>query len=184
MIEDCKLYEWEIWPGNALHLDAYWDDDAPSRIFKFRQKIIGAAWPHSLLELERSITTFSIAIHEAIETFLKHSDLDYERKRYKTVKFYRDYYNDPDNKLLDEYNDWVKKCDDYMYEVAKSVNWVAEVVRRDINPSFFATEGKFLLTYLEGLIVGTQLLEYTQEEKELLPQKLIDSVKSNHKILK
>jgi hypothetical protein len=55
------------------------------------------------------------------------------------------------------------------------------VVRRDINPNFFATEGKFIITYMSGLTVNALLLEYNEEEKNSMPQKFIDFINSTKK---
>ncbi len=45
-------------------------------------------------------------------------------------------------------------------------NWVADVVRREINPMFFATEGKFTVTTGPNMQFQfvTHVLEFTAEE--------------------
>jgi hypothetical protein len=42
VVEDCCLLDWDFWSQEAFHLEVNWDKDAPSRILKFRQKILRA----------------------------------------------------------------------------------------------------------------------------------------------
>jgi hypothetical protein len=182
-VEDCRLSDWDFWSENALHLNARWHKDDPSRIFKFRQKIMKAAWPSTLPELERALNTLSIAINEAVQTFLKHSKQSRDGQYYETDQFYRiDHYDESRyDKLLSEYNSWVNECDNYMYHVAKAANWFSDIVRKDINPNFFAVKGKFLITYMNGLEVISLLKEYNQQEKDSMPQSLTDYISSSKK---
>ena len=54
-------------------------------------------------------------------------------------------------------------------ELAKAVNWVAEEVRRFLNPRYFVSEGKFSLRmYSDALSTDYKytIPEYNKEEKE------------------
>lgn len=145
VVKDCQLLHWKLWSQNAFHLDAEWDMDAPDRIFKFRQKVMAAVWPHTLTELEKSIETVSLAMHLAVQIFSKHSKCDQSNNKYITCRFYDiDVYDEERyQQLLSEYKSWVQECNHYMYEVAKAINWFSDVVRRDINPNFFQLKGNF-----------------------------------------
>lgn len=48
---------------------------------------------------------------------------------------------------------------------------MANVVRRDINPTFYITKGKFSITYgpLEDLSLQTIVPEYTEDERKGIP---------------
>ena len=64
----------------------------------------------------------------------------------------------------------------------KSANWVAEVVRRELNPSFFAVPGKFVVTSgpnMEGVYV-TRVLEYSEEQKNAEPEVITAKFKAVH----
>jgi len=54
----------------------------------------------------------------------------------------------------------------------RAANWVAEVVRRDLNPAFFAVSGKFTLTEQDGLGYVTRVLEFTSDQRKELPKGL------------
>lgn len=53
----------------------------------------------------------------------------------------------------------------------KAANWLADTVRRDVNPAFFAVAGRFLLTLGPDATLGfeTHVFEYTPEEKTAQP---------------
>ena len=170
-VEDCRFAEWEGQTSWALAPIPEWDRNAPERLFKFRQKIISAAWPDTLPELEGSLKTLSIVLLEAVKTFKRHSEV--QGDHLTAIQFYKiDEWN-PElyDKLGKEFDKWVDQCHELVFEATKAANWVAEIVRRDINPLFFAIEGKFLVTYgpnSDGSF-RTVLLEYTEDEKKSMP---------------
>ncbi len=102
------------------------------------------------------------------------------------IRFYKNSYGIDDvaekRKIEMDYDKWLDECRLYVFEATKAANWVADVVRRDISPLFFATQGKFIIThgpYDFNMRWHTDLLEYSDEEKAALPdllfQKTIES---------
>ena len=59
-----------------------------------------------------------------------------------------------------------------MFEATKAANWVAEVIRRDLNPAFHAVSGKFTLTVPKGLGFIRVAPEFDDERKPKLPEEL------------
>lgn len=169
----CRLEEWQNWTSFALAPDPEWPKELPDEIFEFRQKVIGAIWPEEFDELKRSTTTFSILVHRAAQLFIEYSDTHGDRllpfKFYKAHGFNENYDED-----VKRYNAWIDQCHHLIREATKAANWLADVVRRDINPMFFAEKGKFLV--MEGPFMGmsfrTALLEYGEDEKSDLPNSL------------
>lgn len=55
-----------------------------------------------------------------------------------------------------------------MIEATKAANWMADIVRRDINPLFFATKGKFFIVMgpYDGLEFRSYFFEYTEKERK------------------
>ncbi|HEX9983366.1 MAG TPA: hypothetical protein VGF69_08880 [Thermoanaerobaculia bacterium] len=72
------------------------------------------------------------------------------------------------DKKAGEFMKWLEKCHDLVFEATKAANWFAECVRKYLNPSFFATEGKFVIAYESGLTVSDYRPEYTEEERDKL----------------
>lgn len=167
----CQLEKWQGWTSFALSADPKWPKNLPDDIFEFRQKVISAIWPDEFEELKRATHTFSIALNVAAQIFMRHSIL--HEDTYFPHKFYKvGSWNENYDKEVEEYKKWILECHEWLLEATKAANWFADVVRRDINPVFFAEKGRFLT--MEGDILGfeTKLHQYTQEQRDLLPNSL------------
>jgi hypothetical protein len=104
---------------------------------------------------------------------MEHSELS--GNIYVADRFYRrPAFNPNYDKQLDEFEAWQDRCYKLLKDATKAANWFADVVRRDINPMFFAIQGKFLI--MEGpsmnMSFKTRLLEFTEEEKATRPAAL------------
>lgn len=168
-VKMCRLEKWDIWTSHSLSTDPKWDHDLPSEIFEYHLKVMKAIWPEEFDELKRATTTLALTLNLAAQTFMEHSELHGET--YYPHKFYKSgRWNDNFDQDLARYEDWINSCHTTLKESTKAANWFADVVRRDINPMFFAEEGKFLV--VEGDILGFEgkILEYSDEEKGSLPQ--------------
>ena len=77
-------------------------------------------------------------------------------------------------RLLGDYKKWRKLYLENFYELAKALNWFADIVRRDINPFFFSKEGRFAI--VEGDILGyfPHIYQFTEQEKSQMPKRLLD----------
>ena len=96
-----------------------------------------------------------------------YEDTYYPDKFYKTGGWNVNYEED-----VEKYKQWIQECHNWLVEATKSANWFADVVRRDINPMFFAEKGRFLT--MEGDILGfkAKLHVYTKEQRDSLPDSL------------
>ncbi|EGG98803.1 hypothetical protein imdm_1893 [gamma proteobacterium IMCC2047] len=104
---------------------------------------------------------------------MEHSDLNGDQ--YYPYKFYKRGGHNPNyGEDLEAYEQWLEECFDSINQAARAANWFADIVRRDINPLFFAEKGKFLVTEgpFSDLTFRTSLREYTQEEKDALPMSM------------
>jgi len=172
-VEACQLDSWDKWVSRALSTTMNWDEDAHSRLFEFYNKIIGAVWPKTLPELECTLKKLTYEIYEAIETFIEHCEPSKTRDNILVEeRFYKSQGWIEDDKvyqqLFNEYDAWQKKCKNHIIEATKAANWFADVVRRDINPLFFATKGKFFVIMgpYDDLKWRSLFFEYTEEEKK------------------
>lgn len=180
-VEYCHLDQWEKWTFSPLEPIPRWPYKLPQDFLEFRKKIFRTDFPGTLRELERAIQTLSILLNKAASTFQKYCQIEDDGNGnlyYDGVQFYKisDWNPEQYNKLAHEFDDWVEECHQLIIDSTKAANWFREVVRRDINPMFFATEGKFVATspFSGGTgLSHTYLLPiYTQEEKDELPDKL------------
>lgn len=174
-VELCDLQNWKIWASNALSPDPSWRLDLPDKIFEFRQRVAAAIWPAEFDELKRSATSLAILLHQAATTFMEHSAHSHDRylpyKFYKALGFNPNYHED-----LARYQQWLDECWRLVREATKAANWFADVVRRDINPMFFAEHGKFVI--LEGpfsdLNHYASIPEFSDSEKTERPDVLLN----------
>lgn len=180
-VEYCHFSRWKQWTSGPLAPIPRWPFELPEDFLKFRQKVFSTDFPGTLIELERSIKTLSILLHKAARVFQKHCKIEEDNNGnlfYDGVRFYKILEWNPKlyNKLSQEFDDWVEECHQLIIDATKAANWFREIVRRDINPMFFAAEGKFIATYPWSGDMGlshTYLLpEYTQVEKDSLPDSL------------
>ena len=180
----CRFDEWDSWIYRSIQEPASWHIDTPAKIRYFSKKVFGAVWPGTLPELERALQTLSLALEEMINIFMQHSES--RDKKIRGIKFdkSREYFHPDLNSneyverlhyLEDKFDSWIKSYMFFLIEVVKSANWLADTVRRNINPAFCATQGKFLVPYDNNIV----LYEYTSDEKAQQPTKLIGETEEN-----
>ena len=178
-VELCGLREWEDWSFGVLSPTPQWPAERVETINQFRRMILAAAWPGAMLELEAALQSLAIAAHQAARVFMRHSELI--DTNYRAVQFYKiDEWN-PDryHALLSEWENWTDSCYEWVYEATQAANWLADMVRRHLNPMFFAKEGKFLITQgpmMPDADFQTILLEYSEAERASRPDELIRKI--------
>lgn len=171
----CELENWKVWTSWAFSSDPQWSVDLLQKIFEFRQKVSTTIWPAEYEELKRATTTFAVVLHMASQKFMEHARR--EDRQYRPEKFYKVGFNPNYESDLALYEAWLQECYDLLKQATCAANWFSDVVRRDINPMFFAERGKFSIK--EGLFEDfsfyVSVPEYAEEEKACLPQKLFSS---------
>ncbi|MBW4465643.1 MAG: HNH endonuclease [Pegethrix bostrychoides GSE-TBD4-15B] len=180
-VEYCHLSEWKQWTFRSLEPIPRWSYNLPQDFLSFRRKVFSTDFPGTLTELEKAVRTLSILLHKAARVFQKHCQIKEDSNGnlyYEGVRFYKipEWDAEKYNRLSEEFNIWVEECHQLVIDATKAANWFREVVRRDINPMFFAADGKFVATYPwsgdMGLSHQYLLPEYTQDEKSSLPDSL------------
>lgn len=177
----CKgadVERWKSWTSFALTPGQEWARGFGGNIFDIRQRLQAALWPGRFPELEASMKCFADALFEAYDLFSEHCEPDGDSIR--GVRFYKIERWDPVlyHRLHDDYRRWAIACDQLIREATRALNWFADCVRRDINPSFFLFQGKFLL--VEGphsdLSYRSALCEYSTEERARLPDAAMERI--------
>ncbi len=167
---------WERWGSAAMTPQQILPSEFAEDAFRLRQRIAAAVWPGTLPELERSLATFSKVLLAFANVFMEHARKEGERDAYRGEKFYNIDDWDPPRyeRLSHQWDKWTEACDGLIREATRAANWVASVVRRELNPMFYALEGKFFLT--EGpdmtLSFSSHVYEYSEEEGDGLPDAL------------
>ena len=102
-------------------------------------------------ELERALRTLGFAAGAAAAAFVRHCDLQPPALNWLVADpWYSRVTSDPGRRAeaLDEFESWVGHCYHLIHESTKAANWCADVIRRDIDPRFFAVTGKFRILEL------------------------------------
>lgn len=166
-VELCRLESWQNWTSNALAADPSWELEMPDNSMEFCLRVARAIWPVEFDELKRAAIRLSIKLKSASDEFMKHSIMS--NGRYLPDKFYRNNgFNpnyDADSK---KYRDWLDTCNALVIEATRAANWFADVVRRDVNPMFFAAKGKFFVTKGPDCnsVFHSIIPEYSDEQKQ------------------
>ncbi len=171
-----RLESWSEWTSFALSPDTSWPDGLGEDIYSCVQKLMGAIWPPEFDELKRSAITLARLAHKASETFLKHAVK--QEKSWFAIRFYSEGGWNPnyDADLL-RFTQWQQECFQLIHEATKAANWFSDIVRRDINPLFFAEKGKFLIEegpFLDGTF-RSYVLQFTDEQKASLPDAIFEN---------
>lgn len=171
----CRLEDWKAWASRALAPDPHWPVDLPDMLFEFRQRVAAAIWPGHYQELRRATTTLAVLLHNAARKFMEHpryaGDYIWPNKFYMAPSVNPDYHSD-----LQRYQKWLEDCWTLVTKATCAANWFADVVRRDINPVFFAERGKFVVVqgpFVENCCYEASIPEFSEDEKKELPHSLI-----------
>lgn len=171
--EVCKLGSWKEWASMALAHNPRWEKDFDDKIHDQLHKVNAAIWPEEFPELRNATKTLVLFLYLACNEFLEHA---VQKGEYMHAhKFYKDGYNENYHSDLERYREWVKSYRHLVLEATKAANWFADVVRRDVNPLFFAEHGKFVVEEGYGRLgIYFDVLQFTEEEKQNLPDSLLN----------
>lgn len=178
VVEKLDLINWEGWSSFAVSSSNILlpSDMIDSESFELRILVEKAIFSGRFLELEKAIVTLSHIFLATANIFLKHckkSGQYYQEDRFYKITEWND---EKYNNLLRRYEKWRRVYLDCFYDLARTLNWFADVVRRDINPFFFSKEGRF--TIVEGDVLGytPNIYQFTESEKEKMPQLILDKL--------
>lgn len=173
-VDLCRLEKWKQWTSWALSADPQWSVNLPEKAFEFRQRVAAAIWPDDCDELRRATTTLSILMHRAAEKLMEHAIL--RNETFCADRFYRagGRFNPNYDSDAEKFNTWVAECHGLVIECTRAANWFADVVRRDVNPMFFAEAGRFVvvLEMDENLKCQAAIPVFTDLQKSSLPSGL------------
>lgn len=167
----CQFDNWDNWiswiSSTSLRLPA----DVAEELSSFINMIFKANFPNRYIELENALMTLSKVLNDLLTVYFLHArmknDIWLADRFYRNDGRYNEYYKED----LAKYNQWERVVTDLSFDATRAANWVAEEVRKSINPLFYATEGKFSI--IQGpdfeLKYISYLPEYSEDEKRTLP---------------
>jgi hypothetical protein len=166
-VEGCNLEYFEKWvsvlnmPSHRVKIEVY------ENAIDFTHKIYKAVFPGKLVELESALKLFSSMINLMLSFYME--NVTSTEDTFIEDKSYKERWRTPDvlKELAAKRDRWEKYLEELVVEVVKSANWFAEIVRRDVNPLFMATNGRFSLVVGpdDRLSLNTMVYEYSSDEK-------------------
>ncbi len=172
-VEGCSFDIWERWISGLFSSSHRVKIDIYDKAIQFTLRMYKAIWPGTLPELESAMKLFSNSMNIMLNFYMKNAeskdDCYVEDRSYKRTWHEEEIFRE----LADRRDCWDRCLDDLIMEVLKAANWLADTVRRDINPLFMATDSKFSLIWGpdDNLSFHTIVPEYSVDEK----RQLIDS---------
>jgi hypothetical protein len=174
--EGCSFSIWEEWISALFSTSHTITEDTYYNALKYTLKMHTAVWPGKLPELESSMKFFAETMNIMLNFYMKKAERhETEEGRFVEDRSYKRQWHSEERfrELHNIHERWERYLEDLIVEVVKAANWLAELVRRDINPLFMATDGRFSLIWGpdDNLSFHTIAPEYSTDEK----RQLIDS---------
>jgi len=168
-VDKCYLSAWEHWvslliePSHALRYEVYTNGIA------FSVAIHKAIWPEKLRDLECCIKYFGWMVNLMLNFYIDNAKtVDQDISVLKGIRFYKTqmFSQEEHDKRLELYDEWEKLLYELGVETTKCANWLADLVRKYLNPLFFIIEGKFSIEGMsEMLTVMHRIVEFSEEDK-------------------
>lgn len=171
--KQAELDRWQIWTSGFIHSDQpALQKDKYEQLRKLLEWNLSRVWPKRYPELENAFFNFQLVLNELLGLFDKHSMVIHE-KVVITKKFYHIESWDPEQyqELFKEYSFHVALLEDLMLELSRSANYLCDMVREYIFPSFRIEEGIILIRsgpYMDCDYV-VHRVEYRGEERKGIP---------------
>lgn len=165
----CHFDDWNNWTSEALGPSAKWPSSVSRDIKRFANKVRAGIWPGAKTELELAIKTLAASTEGASEALQLHCGYGHG-DLLRRDKFYRDgkiWHSEIEYAArLRQFTAYVAACDELIAAATMAANWVSDVVRRELNPAFRITQGKFCL-FWDG--EEAVVLEFSEVEKKEQP---------------
>lgn len=166
VVNDCMLESWTGWISGFVAVFPNCNMSVFHNLQMFWEKIQTAVWPGTNAELEAALKALEQATSGILRVFEKHADLSNRNANVLVMApEFRHY------KFADNAKTWTQLLDQLAKDATCAANWLADVVRRDINPMFFVTAGRFRI-YMESVAPqgnsAVYVPEFTDAEKKRL----------------
>jgi hypothetical protein len=139
---------------------------------ELKRWIFTRVWPQRIPELENAFTNFRRVLNDLMLTFDKNSK-EWHEDKLCTEKFYKiPEWNPKLYKYLgDKYDFYVELVEDLMLELTRAANYICDLVRRHLDPSFRIKEGVLVVEsgmYMD-LTYHSLRAEYRNDERGEMP---------------
>jgi hypothetical protein len=127
--------------------------------------LISRLWPHRYPDLEEAFVNFGYVLNDLLHTFNSHAEFTPDRDRLVTCRFYRsrDWLEQSEyDERVRQYEEHTALVQDLFFELTRALNYVCDLVRKNLIPSFRAREGAVLVG--RGPVGFDMHVEHTRPE--------------------
>jgi hypothetical protein len=169
-VRRADLEQWEAWTSWLLSADSPAITQARcDQLEELGKWLVSRIWLRRWPELEQALHNFRNVLQDFLLIFHRHSNGEGEELR--TLKFYKipEWNEARYHRLLEQYERHVALVQDYVLELTRAANFVCDLVRQHLDPSFRMREGVLLVQsgpYMD-LSYHTYRVEYRADEREL-----------------
>jgi hypothetical protein len=141
--------------------------------------LLSRVWPTRYERIRHSLESFRFVVTDLLLVFARHSEHDAHRPNEYliTASFYKGqpYEHDVYTGLLLEFEHHVALIHDLVLEMTRAANYVCDLVRENIDPSFRMKEGVLLVERSDAFTCETKRVEYREGERTSLPYPGLDN---------
>jgi hypothetical protein len=147
------IVQWQTWPSNVA---PFFNRNSPwvrkafiDQLRRANEWIYGRVWPEGHEKLRSAIEAFGLLVADWMCKFEEHSESPTPYSHSVTTeKFYKvgNYAPDRYHRLVEEYQDHVALLEDLALEATRYGNYIASLIRDEVDPSFRFDEGLLLIT--------------------------------------
>ena len=167
------LEHWEAWTSWLLGADG------PSQTIEFINALrdivpwlLGRVWPDGNERLENAFLNFRLVLNDLLLVFGEHATKGPD-DCYHTERFYRIKEWNPKryHELVDHYETHVDLVNDLVLELTRAANFICDIVRATLEPSYRLKEGVLLVTAgpYGDMRFHTFRTEYREQEQTEVP---------------
>ena len=142
------------------------------QLVAIRGWLLSRVWPERYPSLRFALEAFRIVVNDFVNVFEEHSDRGArEGDLLRTTAFYKLTAHKPDQyrRLLDRFRFQVDLIHDLVFEMTRAANFVCDLAREYVDPSFRTNDGVLLVRCPIEFDVHTLRLEYRTEERTQRP---------------
>ena len=145
--------------------------------------VISRLWPRRYVDLENAFVNFRDVLSDLLGTFNRHAEFTPDREHLMTSRFYRscEWLEQADyDEKVKRYEEHTALVEDLFFELTRSLNYICDLVRKNVIPSFPVREGAVLV---ERDHVGFDMRiehtrpEYRGDQRTLHPYPGLDAFK-------
>jgi hypothetical protein len=157
---------WLLEPTPEVNRDFF------EQLSSLRAWLLSRVWPERYLNLRYALKTFGLIVDDFVNVFQEHSCKGAsDGEILRTTAFYKlsEYEAEQYRRLIDQFEFHVDLIHDLVFEMTRAANYVCDLVRDDVDPSFRIEKGVLLVQRPEEFKVYTLRLEYRTEERTHQP---------------